>query len=245
MIKFYDQVPQIYSNASRDFQYLGWLISIVLNAVKHNADDLYDLPNSKVDPKLTELLALTLGFKVRRNYDKDQLNALVSVLPVLLKYKGTKYAIETAGETLLKASGAIGLFSCDITGNQVTATFPEELVDITLFNDLMPYILPAGMCCRTIRKTAIPGKADTVEISYADAIIYEVSDTVSGNRINLDQSELFTLFMPDPDGNTLALTSFSPPKSENDTKSNITAGLLANTVIPPLVPDNNSDTSES
>ena len=47
MIKFYEQVPAVYPSASRDFQYLCWLIDIVLNSVKHNVDDLYDLPNSK------------------------------------------------------------------------------------------------------------------------------------------------------------------------------------------------------
>ena len=76
MIKFANQVPSVYPSASRDFQYLGWLIDIVLNSVKHNVDDLYDLPNNQADIKLTELLALTLGFKVKRNYDQKQLSAL-------------------------------------------------------------------------------------------------------------------------------------------------------------------------
>ena len=90
MIKFKNLVPSVYPNASRDFQYLCWLIDIVLNSVKHTVDDLYDLPNSKADPKLTELLAMTLGFKVKRNYDQDQLRALVAALPRILKYKGLR-----------------------------------------------------------------------------------------------------------------------------------------------------------
>ena len=71
MIKFREQVPSVYTNASRDFQYLSWLIDVVLNSVKHNVDTIYDLPNVKHDAKLSELLAMTLGFKVKRNYDQN------------------------------------------------------------------------------------------------------------------------------------------------------------------------------
>ena len=143
MIKFYDQVPSVYPNASRDFQYLCWLIDIVLNNVKHNVDDMYDLPNSKTDPRLTELLAMTLGFKVKRNYNQKQLAALVAALPKILKYKGTETAITYAGNALIAASGAIGNFKSKIVDGELQVTLPEDLVDTALVR-ITRLLIPAG-----------------------------------------------------------------------------------------------------
>ena len=176
MIKFSNQVPSVYPNTSRDFQYLGWLIDIVLNSVKHNVDDLYNLPNNKADQKLTELLAFTLGFKVKRNYDKDQLYALIAALPRILKYKGTKTAVDMAGNALLGASGygASRVFSSSISAEdpgELAVVFPVGLVDISLFTDLLEYILPAGMTCHIIRKNEV-SQSQVTEVNYSDTSIF-------------------------------------------------------------------------
>ena len=157
MIKVYNQVPQVYTSTSRDFQYLCWLFDVVLNYSKHNIDCMRDLPNltsTSAEDKLIELLEMTLGFKIRRSYDKKQLLALVSILPSILKHKGTSYAIMLAGSALLKAAGSDSVFANKniiVDGHTLTVVLPKDLVDITLFTDLLPYILPAGMTCRVVR----------------------------------------------------------------------------------------------
>lgn len=156
MINIKNQIPNIYYDASRDFQILGHLYEVVLNYVKTNADMLYLLPNSiEEDTRATELLATTLGFKLRRNYDKAQLAALVSIFPQLLKIKGTKRAVDLAGNALVKASGVPGTFASEINGHVITIKIPIELSDITLFIDLLPYILPFGLRVSIIRNTTI------------------------------------------------------------------------------------------
>lgn len=230
MINLYELVPTIYLQASRDFQYLGWLINIVLNSVKHNVDGLYELPKSSIDAKISELLAFTLGFKVRRNYNQDQLIALASIIPSILKYKGTKYALILAGNALIKASGAIG--ECMIIDDEealkngtVKVLLPKDLVDTTLFLDLLPYILPAGMTCSIVRKTAESSGLDTV-VSYQQAIIaqwhkdIELTDTqVKG------VSGLF-------EGNDTKLPSLANYTKDTTGKYVLNAGLLDNTIIP-------------
>lgn len=157
MINIKNQLPNIYYDASRDFQILGHLFEVVLNYVKTNTDMLYLLPNGiEEDTRATELLATTLGFKLRRNYDKDQLAALVSIFPQLLKIKGTKRAVELAGNALVKASGVPGAFTCEIENHVLIIKIPIELSDITLFLDLLPYILPFGLRTTIVRITAIP-----------------------------------------------------------------------------------------
>lgn len=156
MINVKNQLPGIYYDASRDFQILGHLYEVVLNHVKTNADMLYLLPNGlETDTRTTELLASTLGFKLRRNYDKEQLAALVSIFPQLLKIKGTQQAIELAGNALVKASGVPGTFSSEIEDHVLTIKIPIELSDITLFIDLLPYILPFGLRVAIVRTTVI------------------------------------------------------------------------------------------
>lgn len=156
MINIKNQLPSIYYDASRDFQILGHLYEVVLNYVKTNADMLYRLPNElEADTRSTELLATTLGFKLRRNYDKEQLAALVSIFPQLLKIKGTQQAIDLAGNALVKASGVPGTFSSEIVNNVLIIQIPIELSDITLFIDLLPYILPFGLRVAIVRTSVI------------------------------------------------------------------------------------------
>jgi hypothetical protein len=164
MINIKDQLPSVYYDASRDFQVLGHLYEVVLNYVKTNADMLYLLPNGiEEDTRATELLATTLGFKLRRNYDKAQLAALVSIFPQLLKVKGTKKAIDLAGYALVKASGVPGTFDSHIDkeSHVLTVRIPIELSDITLFMDLLPYILPFGIRVSVIRNTVEHEKVST------------------------------------------------------------------------------------
>jgi hypothetical protein len=227
MINLYNQVPTIYTSASRDFQYLSWLINIVLNSVKHNVDDMYDLPNTRSDARLTELLALTLGFKVKRNYDQTQLAALVRILPKLLKYKGTQMAINLAGEALIAASGSTGTFDYSVDGGLLTVVIPKELVDITLFMDLLPYILPAGMTCRVIRKTQIQN-VYSVRIKYKDTPpIARWHYDVGPDTDNTNLSGLFDAGKHEPKFSNYVIRDAA-------TGSELNTGLLTNTVIPVL-----------
>lgn len=235
MINFYNQVPSVYTNTSRDFQYLSWLINIVLNSVKHNVDTLYELPNVKSDPTLIEILALTLGFKVKRNYDQKQLIALVSIIPSILKYKGTKEAVILAGEALINASGTEGDFSCEVTENLLKVTLPKELIDISLFTDLLPYILPAGMTYRIDRKNQVQENY-TTDFSYYDIPEAYWQPDLEWNRTTRSATGLSSLFNTPEENDENALIStpeFANYKNApDDTILNV--DLLDNTVIPVL-----------
>ena len=221
MINLYNQVPTIYTNASRDFQYLSWLLNVVLNSVKHNIDDIYNLPNTNSDPKITELLALTLGFKVKRNYDKTQLIALVAALPSVLRYKGTEKAILMAAEALVRAAGSHGGAYVDVEGVEVVVTLPKDLVDITLFLDLLDYILPAGMTCRVIRQNKNTKKIDDIQIKHSDELnTLVVGDIALANLYSLE--------------NTTYNQGFYANIHEDAESKFVNVGLLDNTVIPTL-----------
>lgn len=180
MINIKNQIPSIYYDASRDFQVLGHLYEVVLNYIKTNADMLYQLPNGiDTDTRTTELLAMTLGFKLRRNYDKAQLAALVSIFPKLLKIKGTIGAVNLAGNALVKASGVPGEFTSEINNQKIlTIKIPIELSDITLLLDLLPYILPFGIRVSVIRTTVTKRK---VSLPISTAVIAKHALPGNGN----------------------------------------------------------------
>ena len=241
MINFYNQVPSIYTSASRDFQYLSWLINIVLNSVKHNVDDLYDLPYVGHDPKISELLALTLGFKIKRNYDKNQLTALVSILPSILKYKGTQKAVEMAAEALITASGALGDTTCRVENGELIIILPEGHVDTALFVDLLDYIVPAGMTCRIIRQDIVDSELKTY-VQQTDDLQYGIINDLDWTNTGLSSglsvmydlvdTELTEGGMP---AQVVFMSSSYPManiKTIEEGKIAVNAGLFDNTVIP-------------
>lgn len=238
MIKFSNQVPSIYPSASRDFQYVGWLADIVLNGVKHNVDSLYNLPIADNDVKLTELLAMTLGFKIKRNYDKKQLAALAAILPSILKYKGTEKAITMAAGALIKASGASGNLDCKVNGTQLQITLPEGLIDATLFTDLLEYILPAGMTCRVIRSTQTKYYLDPILVGAKDTVQFDQYEDVTWaeNNLSTGLAMLYDATVPG--------TDFVANFLNSEEGTTLNAGLLSNTVIPVFSTTTPSDFTE-
>lgn len=155
MIELQKLTPEIYYKQSRDFQLLGRLYDIVLNAAKTNADILKNLPTISSDSLLdmSDLLTATLGFQTKRNYSIKQLGNVCSVLPQLMRYKGSLKSIQLLGETILNAEGITDAFVAVVNNekNQIEVFLPEALSDSTLFTDLLDYILPAGFTCIVVR----------------------------------------------------------------------------------------------
>lgn len=181
-ITLQDLTPNIYYKESRDFQFIGRLYDVVLNSVKTNADNLYNLPiNDDTDTSLIDLMTLTLGFKSRHNYNVKQLTALCSAFCCIIRDKGNIESIINAARTLLNAEGidedidyTVGDFNTIVTNNTILNLFiPEKLSDINLLRDLLLYILPAGMSCNIIRETRVYDKATTSLTTSDDVMIYE------------------------------------------------------------------------
>lgn len=152
MIKLQNLTPEVYYKHSRDFQLLGRLYDIVLNSVKTNSDLLYQIPNGdNFNTKLIDLLAMTLGFKSKHNYNIKQLQAISGALPLIMRNKGNIQSIQIAGQALLSSEGITEPFNCEMIDNILYVFIPRQLSDINLFTDLLDYILPAGISCEVAR----------------------------------------------------------------------------------------------
>jgi hypothetical protein len=198
---------------------------------------------------LTELLAMTLGFKIKRNYDQKQLSALIAALPRILRYKGSKKAVDMAGEALIAASGVLGDFHSEVDNCELIVTFPVGLIDISLFTDLLNYILPAGMTYHIIRKTEWK-RPYVDEFDYNDKLIAEwVPDVDFDDNTNTVVGLSNMLTVPMHDAN---FTNFNGIIQSTDSGDKYTVeqniGLLDNNIIPilgaPIVNSNTISQSE-
>jgi hypothetical protein len=190
MIKLQNYTPEIYYKESRDFQFIGRLFDLVLNAIKTDTDLIYNIPlSTDSDEKLLELLALTLGFKPKKNYNSKQLRAICSVLPTILKHKGSIQALVLATNALLAAEGVRQPLDYTLLPNQgITLYVAQELGDLNLFTDLIDYLLPAGLSCNIIKESQVVNKIETkFGVEDRVAVDYEKENIVAnlGNNSNL------------------------------------------------------------
>ena len=200
MIRLQDMTPDVYYNQSRDFQFIGRLFDVVLNAVKTNTDLVRECPLSdNSDNRLIDLMALTLGFKSKHNYNVNQLKALCSAFQEILKNKGSIKSIELALTTLYQVESVDQEFSYDLNDDHTLLTLyvPNSLGDINLFKDLLNYILPAGMSTRLIR-TFLETKPPTTPLGVQDKVNY----ALQGSMTTLFQKEYNEIPYPDDPAKT-------------------------------------------
>lgn len=147
MINIRKQLPDVYYNESRDFQLIGRFVEAIANYNKMSVDcmqNLLDAPN--LDEKLVNLLAKTIGFESRHEYDVHNLKIICGSFYDIIKYKGTKKAIDKAISALLNSQGIDDEFDSylEVDKQSVEITIPSQTSDIILLKDLFEYILPIG-----------------------------------------------------------------------------------------------------
>ena len=220
MIKLQELTPSIYYEQSRDFQFIGRLYDIVLNYIKTNADNLYTLPIGKnMDEKLLNLLAFTLGFQSKHHYNSKQLLAICSVLPLILKHKGSLNAILIAVNSILYAEGINQALNYEFKNNNLVLYLSPDLSDLALLKDIMIYILPAGIGCDMIKEIQSVNKIETILNTNDEITVYKDVASKFNKIINpRDDEEKIILASGRPAGNTgmlVNITSGQPSNSSN------------------------------
>ena len=217
MIKLQELTPSVYYEQSRDFQFIGRLYDIVLNYIKTNADNLYTLPIGKnMDEKLLNLLAFTLGFQSKHHYNSKQLLAICSVLPLILKNKGSLNAILIAVNSILYAEGINQALDYEFKNNNLVLYLSPDLSDLTLLKDIMIYILPAGIGCDMIKEIQSVNKIETILTTTDEVTVYQDIASKFNRIINLrDDNEKAILAGGRPAGNTGMLVNITSWKQDN------------------------------
>lgn len=159
MIKSKNLVPEVYYNRSRDFQLLGRIYDIIFNYLKTNTEIIDAVPYSEdIDDKLIPLISTTLGFKQTHEYNTQQLKVLCSSFVTILRNKGNLSSIDTLLSILSNVENTKERCYREITDDDpytLKIYLPLSISDTALFEDMLYYVLPAGMSYRIIKELVI------------------------------------------------------------------------------------------
>ena len=149
MINLQRCIPEIYYSESRDFQLLARAFEVVFNYEKTSVDAMRGLIFDKnFDVRLLTLLAYTMGFSSKHNYNTKDLYNLCSTFAKLLKKKGSLDAIYLSIDALLNAQQIEEKYTVAIDESQdsynLIITLPYGTKDLELLEDIFDYILPVG-----------------------------------------------------------------------------------------------------
>ena len=128
------------------------------------------------DSKLIDLLCRTLGFENKENYRNDDLNAICNVFISLIRNKGTIKSIETLVKTILRVEGIKRKFDVAVLTDEnqkykyIQISIPDVITnpEIKLMEEVLEYIVPAGMCYNI--RTATLLEAGQGQITFNQAL---------------------------------------------------------------------------
>lgn len=146
MITTERQTPSAYSNESRDYQLFGHLFDFIFNNAKINIDSMLNYPLSKnTDKRFLDLIVRTLGFFTKHEYSYKDLLSVASAFKEMMRIKGTIESIRIAVTVLLYAQGLDTTVYVFPNEYNTEIYIPVRLDDKTILEDILDYILPAGI----------------------------------------------------------------------------------------------------
>ena len=152
MIDIIKRTPYEYSKQSRDYQVLARLYSALFNVSKLYIDNM-DIWDRNIDNRLSVLRARTLNFDPQHDWDLDDLDVVTSCFKYLIKYKGTKQALQYIVSIMMKIrriDDEIDESTVEIKDNLITIRLEDDLVTLGIMEDIIRYLLPAGYMYRII-----------------------------------------------------------------------------------------------
>ncbi len=187
MIKMQELTPEVYYNNSRDFQFIGRLFDLVLNATKTEADILFSLPLSANSPDhLLNLMATTFGLRLDASkYTSDQLRAVCSIAPKLMRYKGSLKAIEYLCNALLRVEGMEEMYLIEQAADDpyhLIISLPTQAKHKVILDEILPYITPAGVTF-SIRQAFFTFVETSTPYALSEEVVVGHGDADVQNRL--------------------------------------------------------------
>lgn len=160
IFRLQENVPDVYTRKSRDFQLLCNVFDILQGGIKYDIDTITSVVDTRYcSEKLLPLLQSKLGFYTEKHLNATELRTVLTSFMHLCKDKGSIKGIREAIELYLRVIGASRKSRVDIT-NSVKDTITDrilhnssyivqvliegQITDITLLTELLRYVLPAG-----------------------------------------------------------------------------------------------------
>jgi len=172
MIDIIKQTPYEYSSQSRDYQVIARLYTAIFNYTKMYIDNM-QVWNTDIDNKLTTLRARTLNFIPKYLWKLDDLEAITSCFKYLMRNKGTVRALEFCIDILLRVEGLVvknisSIIIVDPTDpTNIIIRVPENLLTLSIVEDLVRYLLPAGLTYELVEYQETDSAANISKIYHS------------------------------------------------------------------------------
>ena len=155
-IRLQENVPEVYINASRDFQLLCRLYDCMINSVKFSIDGVLRVIDTRLcSNALLSLLQTKLGFFTEKDFSYDEIRYVLRAFPDIIKYKGSKRGILQAVYVFCKLKHIQTIPNIEIINKQndkpiyqINIILYATPQDTTLLSEIFRYILPTGYTVR-------------------------------------------------------------------------------------------------
>ena len=159
MIFLTNDVPPVYIEESRDFQYFLRAYDVIMNMVKQDIDTLQYLANTEeCQSRIMPLLKTKLGFFTNYSINNEMLRTILESFPIMVRNKGSLKAIQQAVYTFLKALNIKAEILIKFTGNEketvkggieiddhtILIAINSAVQNFYILEEIFKYILPAG-----------------------------------------------------------------------------------------------------
>lgn len=148
MFRTQNNIPEIYVNESRDYQLFCRAKDLIFGGVKYNIDSLRHTSNTmEMNGSLLPLLKSKVGFFDAENLNEEELRYLLCAFPYMIKYKGSKRAIEYILNTWLRLysiQGKIMIIDVNNEEHNITIQLDATPKSTYILDKLFNYIIPTG-----------------------------------------------------------------------------------------------------
>lgn len=158
VFKTRNNVPEVYTNRSRDFQLISNTLDCIYNYLLSNKSKMDYLDDIEVvDSKLLDLLKDYLGFFTDQYYPENLLRSILINFPAMIKNKGNYNGVKIAVEALQNAFTNISFIDiirkeenkdgASLTGydNSIFEISTDGVViSQNYIDDVLSYVLPIG-----------------------------------------------------------------------------------------------------
>lgn len=150
MFRLQNNVPEVYPDRSRDFQMFCRLFDTSFNSVKQSIDTMDNISDTmSCDTVLLPLLKDKLGFKSSMRLGDKELRYILDAFPVIMRYKGSKRAIDYVTNLYSRIVSSISSSSpiqvtVENTNYIIEVSSEEAVVRSDLLFELLNYVLPTG-----------------------------------------------------------------------------------------------------
>lgn len=182
LIRTQNNVPDVYVNASRDFQLMCRLYDILINDVKYDTEAIKSIINTFMcNTRLLELLQTKLGFFTKSTISDEDLRYVLCAFPDIIKHKGSRQAIEEAVIVFLKLNHINSDFNIEFdkpNKYSVRVGIEGSVRDTHILDEIFRYILPAGYTFEYMFYVRPDIDEDIIDLNTSADVLY-VGDQIN------------------------------------------------------------------